>query len=340
MNAATGGSEENPPDPRLEIHPRIRTALRGMGHSIFPFNAFDEFGELTLTPLKIPAQYTELAKQVAQSPVFEAVYTHISVLEEEPDWRCYSLGLSFTPDYGISIIPVKSLDSLNVSREEAPRVAGEWATSLNELILENVQQVAGADYVLPDQIAKAVKELLPIVRKLLPDKPGGGQGPGPGTEPGPGPGPEPEPGPEPGPEPIVPLDLLEAPGQHHAGVPALEAADAALAAASPWSPVLGLELAAAVLSAAAMLRKKQSVTATIVWYPPDSWEGFDEAEWDHYRKHLKPISYRGRRKVVHACWNPFSRKVLAFGPDDLWNSDNPHVPKRPSQVQRAFYPIG
>jgi hypothetical protein len=288
---------------------RVASAMRGLGYTIFPFEAFDGAGRVVLPGgIQVPDRWTQAAGRIASTPAWSEVYATLSVLDDaSPAWRCFMVGVGFAPGQ-VRIIVFKHLRSV------ADAAAGvQWSTSYHAVPSATVAELAGKTYLVDPGLVEALGELAGYLQ---------GQGPkvqDPPTQGGAADGAEAV-RPSPPPEGALP------------GGEAL-----------PGWALLGVQAAMAVLTAASKFARGTSVLSTVVWYPGQGEGVVTGVQANAWTPINTPFSASNRR-TAHGIWNPAgpSAKLpsLWYGTDRWQGWGVKDMPHTPEQVARALAPLG
>jgi hypothetical protein len=283
---------------------RIPVAYLSLGYDLFPFQAFDDAGQLIIPgSVSYPSWVKENIGRLASAPIWEPIYKTLSVLDSS-QWDAFAAGVGFgSNDLRVSVF--KSLRS--VPNADA---AYEWGRSYLGTITPTLAQYAGTHRVIDPAILKAISEALDML-------PGNQKQNDPKTDPG---------GKRPGGGDPISLSLGE-----DAPVSETDAASA-MSGFVPWL-LLGLRF---LTSLATNVALKNAVLTTVWWYPPQGMT-IDKS----FVEGWKPIhtTYdRGRNRVVHGIWDPSGMPKIWWGTEVKWGGWFGGMPHEPWQWCRAFYP--
>jgi hypothetical protein len=289
--------------------PRIARAFAVLGYDTFPFEAFDEDGDLRVPgDLPIPEHYKQTLGIIAASPVWSELYRAISQLANS-DWRCYMGGLAFPGD-AIRVTVFKAMSTVS-----DPESAHQWALSYSGTIAKTLSDYAGRSYLVDPSWAKALAAII----GELPDNQKQGD----------------------------PTDPLVAESYGHTvqseawsdrpGELPIGTRDAA--SGVPPLFLLALRAVSAVVS---NLTVRTKVLTTVVWYPAGTEppvDGQRAAAWIPLHNDYADW----HRRTLHMTWNPQGPQPTGStfwsGNEVKWHGlgvlDMPH---EPWQWCRAFYP--
>jgi hypothetical protein len=181
--------------------------------------------------------------------------------------------------------------------------------------MRNLQPFAGTRFVLDQQWAKVIRELLDKITSQTGGG-GGGGGNAPPVEP-PGDDQHGQPAPDP---PPMQLDA--------------DAFDSSLLS----SALLAAKALDAVLQSVIDLGRNQYVTSTIVWFVPEGWDRrFHDvaAGWDA----AGDVVGSGGRRAVNVVWDPPSAALWHWGDQYTWNYGQPHMKDDYTALFQALYPV-
>jgi hypothetical protein len=296
--------------PGMGYDQRIASAMRGLGYTIFPFEAYDGAGRVVLPDrLDVPARWEQAVGRVASTPAWSEVFATLSVLDDaNPAWRSYMVGVGFQPGE-IRVMIFKWLRSVASAQSGV-----QWSQSYQAVPAATIAELAGRTYAIDPGLVAALQELGSFLQQnasanatAAPDAVDG---------------------------PARPL-ASPPPDGHEDGV--------AAAAVAGWA-LLGVQAVMAVLSAATKFGGATGVRTTVVWFPGSG----DPAVTGEAAGAWTPIHTdftTANRRTVHGIWNPAGPK---YGLPPFWFSDRnawrglgvKDMPHTPDQVSRALRPAG
>lgn len=120
---------------------RIKDAMFSLGYRVFPFEAFDNFGQLKVPDsVSFPSNVREGLTRIVTDPLWVDLYRTISPLQSSR--RVFMAGIGFVNDR-IQIALFKNTNTVAGADE-----AMNWADSYHDTVEETVHRYAGTSYLL------------------------------------------------------------------------------------------------------------------------------------------------------------------------------------------------
>ncbi|MEO7260458.1 MAG: hypothetical protein ABI047_04250 [Jatrophihabitantaceae bacterium] len=282
---------------------RISRAMLKLGYRIFPFEAFDQSGNLKVSGgVDFPPDVDAGLGQIVSNPLWKDLYRTLSPLAAE---GVFMAGVGFLNDR-VQVALFRATTSVANASE-----AMNWAQGYHGTVEKTLHAYAGNTYLLDPALRK-------VIEKARGQLPAGGQGPAGPSEGGEGYG-------DADGDTTVQTDEEYAP-----------AAEKPVPATGVSWLALGLDLLAELLVNATVRRK---VLTTVCWYPPSlAGEPFARGWKPIHATNLQTGVFSGHRSA-HLIWNPVGLPVTWRGSEVSWKGPGLDMPADPTQWCQALRPL-
>ncbi|MDQ1740603.1 MAG: hypothetical protein QOE53_2255 [Pseudonocardiales bacterium] len=278
---------------------RAARAMLKLGYRIFPFEAFDQAGNLRASAqVNFPPDVDTGLGRIVSNPLWSDLYRTLSPLGQE---GVFMAGIGFLNDR-IQVALFRSTTSVPDAT-----AAMNWASSYHGTVEATLHGYAGRSYAIDPALRKVIDK----ARGYLP---AGGKDPADLDD---------------GAEAAEGLAIQTG----DADAPAAERP--MLAAGIPWL-TYGLDLLAELLLNATVRTK---VLTTVCWYPPSAAGLDFARMWKPiHAANLQTGVFSGHRSA-HLIWNPVALPVTWRGTEVSWKGPGLDMPADPTQWCQALRPL-
>ncbi|HEX8767707.1 MAG TPA: hypothetical protein VF714_05010 [Jatrophihabitans sp.] len=287
---------------------RVARAMLKLGYRIFPFEAFDQAGNLRLSAqVNFPPDVDAGLGRIVSNPLWGDLYRTLSPLAAE---GVFMAGIGFLNDR-VQVALFRSTTSV-----PNPAAAMNWASAYHGTVEATLHGYAGRSYAVDPALRKVIDK----ARGYLPAGGTNLAGADEGTD-------------EQG---------TDEEGTDEEGIAVqAEGPDApvaerpVVAAGIPWL-TYGLDLLAELLVNATVRTK---VLTTVCWYPP-SLAGLDFARrWKPIHANALQAGVISGHRSAHLIWNPVGSPVIWHGTEVSWKGPGLDMPAEPFQWCQALRPL-